>query len=180
LIQHVFIEPSLERYRLCALRGIRLADSDVLLLALTMAGHTLAGCARSAIRRIYAEKLNGIAQSLDSLDFVSESLQIWAAAFLLLKDEKDDRMCLTSLAVFLAIAVDVTSPEGIPHNVIDATCGTLASSILVRLAAVCADPFRSVVGQLSPQSKTRLQTLLNFKSTQVTVATPLKSLDICY
>lgn len=179
LMQHLFTDPSLAKYRLSALRGIRLADSDVMLLALTMTGHTLAGCARSVIRKFYAKKIDGVAKSLDSMDFVTESLQTWAAAFLLLKDEKDDKMCLTSLAIFLAIAVDVTSPEGIPDRAIDTTCGTLASSILVRLAAACADPFRSVVGQLSAQSKTRLQTLLNFKPAQATAATPLKSLEIC-
>jgi hypothetical protein len=178
-MQHLFTDPSLAKYRLSALRGIRLADSDVMLLALTMTGHTLAGCARSVIRKFYAKKIDGVAKSLDSMDFVTESLQTWAAAFLLLKDEKDDKMCLTSLAIFLAIAVDVTSPEGIPDRAIDTTCGTLASSILVRLAAACADPFRSVVGQLSAQSKTRLQTLLNFKPAQATAATPLKSLEIC-
>ena len=179
LMQHLFTDPSLAKYRLSALRGIRLADSDEMLLALTMTGHTLAWCTRSAIREFYAKKIDGVAQSLDSMDFVTESLQTWAAAFLLQKDEKDDKMCLTSLAIFLAIAVDVTSPEGISDSAIDTACGTLASSILVRLAAVCADPFRNVVGQLSAQSKTRLQTLLNFKPAQATVVTPLKSLEIC-
>ena len=166
LVNRFLEDVRFDKYKLVALRSIRLAEPDLLVNALTSYGHSFAGCARRLIKAYYACVASERAPVEGSLEFVSESLQTWAAVFLLLKDDEDETKCLRPLAIFLAIAVEVTAPNCVPESVVDATVGLLASQILVKLAAVCPEPFRSVVGQLSDASKARLQVLLRYKPTQ--------------
>lgn len=160
VVSYIFSDETNAPRRMCVLQTIRDAQPEIMLYALKTSGHMLASFAQRETRTCYEKKISGEECLID--DFVSHALQTWAAAFLLLKDEAENPMCVTCLAIFLAIAVEVVSPEGIVQSAIDPTLGKLASQILVRLATVCADPFRHVVGQLSDESKVRLQTVLNF------------------
>ena len=160
VVSYIFSDETNAPRRMCVLQTIRDAQPEIMLHALKTSGHMLASFAQRETRTCYKKKMSGEECLID--DFVSHALQTWAAAFLLLKDEAENPMCVTCLAIFLAIAVEVVSPEGIVQSAIDPTLGKLASQILVRLATVCADPFRHVVGQLSDESKARLQTVLNF------------------
>jgi len=160
VVAYIFTDENNASHRMCVLQTIRDAQPEIMLHALKTSGHVLASFAQRETRMCYEKKVSGEESPVD--EFVSHALQTWAAAFLLLKDEVENPMCATCLAIFLAIAVEVVSPEGIVQAAIDPTLGKLASQILVRLATVCADPFRHVVGQLSDESKARLQTVLNF------------------
>jgi hypothetical protein len=112
------------------------------------------------------------------MELVSQSLQLWASVFVFARDRGAEDFCLTSLAVFLAIAVDVTSPADTTSVAIDTETGVLASQLLVTLAAAHAQPFREVVGQLSDESKSRLQRLLNFnKPTGPATVAPCRRLS---
>ena len=180
LLESIFTSPVLCKYRVMTIRLLRTADSTAIKLSLLKGvGHVLAESARAATREFYANKVSGGVQSATALDLVIESLQLWAGTFVSLSENESDSMCLTSLAIFLALAVDVTAPENVDASDVDATVGQLASQLLVRLATVSAEPFRAVVSQLSQASKTRLQSNLAFKAPQfvATASTPLKSFN---
>ena len=181
LLESIFTSPVLCKYRVMTIRLLRTADSTAIKLSLLKGvGHVLAESARAATREFYANKVSGGVQSATALDLVIESLQLWAGTFVSLSQNESDSMCLTSLAIFLALAVDVTAPENIDASDVDATVGQLASQLLVRLATVSAEPFRAVVSQLSQASKARLQSTLAFKAPQFVAAasTPLKSFNV--
>jgi len=180
LIESIFTEPCMHKYRIIIVRGFRSLDSNTMIMLLRGVGHVLATSARVSTREFYANKLARKVQSADALDLVTESLQLWASAFLAVSVDESDSMCTTSLAIFLALAVDVAAPENVNAKDVDATVGQTASQLMIRLAAVSARPFRDVVGQLSPSSKMRLQNTLTFKAPQFVAAqsTPIKLLNV--
>ena len=181
LLESIFTSPVMYGYRVMVIRALRTLESSTVKLALLKdVGHVLAESARATTREFYENKVAGGAQNPIALDLVIESLQLWASTFILVSENENDSMCLTSLAIFLALAVEVTAPENVDASDVDATAGQLASQLLVRLATVSAGPFRDVVGQLSQSSKTRLQSTLAFKAPQFVAATstPLKSLNV--
>ena len=175
VIQHLFNQGSLSHRRLSVIRTIRASPTDTMLHALTLAGPALASYARTMIVEVYATSEQATVRSAS--EFISESLQTWASAFLSSKDNDDETASLRPLAIFLAIALEITSPREIPDIVIDASLGSLASQILVKLASLRPDPFRIVVGQLSEDAKARLQTLLHFKPPQSVVVIPPRELE---
>lgn len=169
VIHHLVNEDNLSQRRLSVIRTIRSSSADTMLQALKLFGPSLARCARTTTMGLHVANDRALVKSAS--EFISESLQAWASAFLSSKDSEDETASLKPLAVFLAIALDITSPQ-VPESVIDASLGTLASQMLVKLASLCPDPFRIVVGHLSEDAKVRLQTLLHFKPPQSVVIPP--------
>jgi hypothetical protein len=167
-----------EQRSILAIEALRSLDADATLRAARSGADFIAQCARDAIKRYYANEGSSV-----MMELVSQSLQLWASVFVFARDRGAEDFCLTSLAVFLAIAVDVTSPADTTSVAIDTETGVLASQLLVTLAAAHAQPFREVVGQLSDESKSRLQRLLNFNkptgpATVGSVPTPLKPISM--
>jgi len=174
-MKRIFAQHESEEHRcVLAIEALRSLDADATLRAARSGADFIAQCARDAIKRYYANEGSSV-----TMDFVSQNLQLWASVFVFARDRGSEDFCLTSLAVFLAIAVDVTSPAQATLVATDTEAGVLASQLLVTLAAAHAQPFREVVGQLSDESKSRLQRLLNFNkatgpATVRSVRTPLK------
>ena len=135
-----------------------------MLHALKTSGHVLASFAQRETRMCYEKKVSGEESPVD--DFVSQALQTWGG-FPVAQGQVENPMRATCLAIFLAIAVEVVSPEGIVQAAIDPILGKLASQILVRLATVCADPLTRNGSTFGREVKSALANRLKFHAAKV-------------